>query len=472
MLTENQLHPYQRKAVDHAMTHEQCAFWLFLGAGKTVSALTAIVNRQDRLEVQRVLIIAPLRVAQAVWMQEAAKWAHTQHLTFSLIHGNAPARERALNMQVDVYIINYEGVAWLARLLHDKYISQEKNPPFNMVIFDEVSKLKNAKSQRHKALREFVNYFPYRIGLTATPASNGLKDVFGQYLALDSGSRLGVSEYQFKQEFFDSTGYGGYGLSLKVGADERIKEAIADITLQMDVNDYLTLPPVTFNDIIIKLPAKVQQQYEKMEKEFFCLLDDGEQIEISNAAALSTKCLQMASGAMYTEPGSPQWSHVHDAKLDALEDIVEEAGHNPILLMYQFIHDRERIMKKFPQAEFIKSGMSNKKVADIIERWNRGEIEILIGHAASMGHGLNLQDAPDSMIVWFGLPWSLELYAQANGRIAERQGVKHHVVINRLLMDNTLDMAVELALSEKAVTEADLRKAVGDYRKQKLGVDI
>jgi SNF2 family DNA or RNA helicase len=336
-----------------------------------------------------------------------------------------------------------------------------------MLIMDEISKLKNAQAKRHKALMKFVNAFPYRMGLTATPASNGYKDLFGQYLALDNGIRLGFKEQYFKDKFFNKTGYMGYDIKLKSGSEKSIQASIADITLQMNAEDYLKLPPVTYNDIIVELPFKAREQYEQMEKELFLQFDNGDVAEITNMAALSNKCLQVANGAAYLYSGEKQWSHVHDSKMDALEDIVEASGHNPLLVLNQYQHDRERILKKFPQAVTLKGGMSAKKLADTIAAWNRGEIEMLVGHAASMGHGLNLQGAAGAMIIWFGLPWSLELYLQANARV-HRQGVTHHVVINRILAHNTVDQAVSIALAGKAQTENDMRNAVAQYRSQKL----
>ena len=469
MLTPANFHNYQVKAFNHSMEHYNSMLWLFLGSGKTSVSLTTVVERMDNFQVYGTLVVAPLRVAQSVWEPEARKWSHTQHLSFNFIHGEECEKIRALNVPADIYVINYEGLMWLSEHLTEHYLKRGLRPPFNMLIADEVTKLKNAQSLRHEALRTFLLQMPYRMGLTATPASNGYKDLFGQYLAIDAGERLGLVEKDYKDKFFNKCGYMNKDIELRTDSKDMILEQISDITLQMNAEDYLELPPVTFNDVYIPMEGRARQQYEKMERDLFIELDSGVNVEIANAAGLTNKLLQFSNGAIYLNPGEPEWSQVHKLKLDALDDIIEEAGHNPVLCFYQFQHDRQRIMKKYPHAEFIKSGMPKTQVNDIINRWNAGLIELLIGHGQSLAYGLNLQKAFGSMIVWFGLPWSLEVYLQANARIA-RQGVGHHVVINRLIMQFTMDEAVAIALRNKAETENDLRQSVAEYRKIKLGL--
>ncbi len=471
MLTPANFHNYQKKGIAHSMDYIQSMLWLFLGAGKTVVSLTAIQERMDRGQVYGTLVIGPLWVVKTVWEEQINTWSHTRHLKSKLIHGSAETKIRAIDMKrpkPDVYLINYEGLPWLADYLVSEYLSKGKPLPFNMIVADEVTNLKNAQTLRHTQIRKFLQWCPYRIGLSATPASNGYKDLFGQYLAIDGGQRLGLVEKDFRQEYFTPTGYMGKDVKLKGTGKDRLLSSISDMTLQMDVDDYLKLPPVTYQDVWIPMEGQARKRYEKMEKELFVELDHNDNVEIANASGLSNKCLQFSSGAVYLTPGETPWAQVHKLKVDALADLVGDAGHNPVLVFYQFRHDRERILKKFPNAEFIVSSFSDKKANDIINRWNAGLIEMLIGHPGSMGHGLNLQGCPDSTIVWFGLPWRLDYYLQANGRIAKRQGVKHHVVVTRLLMIDTLDEAVAIAIKGKAETEDDLRKSVGEYRKNKL----
>lgn len=466
MLTPNHFHNYQVKAINHGIEHDQSMFWLDLGLGKTVSSLTVMNERIDRCQVYGVLVVAPLRVVQTVWENEAKKWTHTESLTFSNVFGSKKKREDGIKQCADVYLTNYESLTWLTDHLVEKYLSIGKPLPFNMVVFDEVTKMKNGQTNRHKAFRKILPHIQYRLGLTGTPASNGYKDLFGQYLAIDDGLRLGRSVTHFKNLFFDKTGYMGYELKLKTGADTSIQSAISDITLQMDAKDYLELPEVMFNDIPVYMNSKARDKYERLEKDMFLQMDSGAEVEAFNAAALTNKCLQAAAGAIYTNKETRDWEVIHNDKLDALESVIEEAGGNPILCFYQFQHDMHRILKRFPDAVYIKSGMNSKKVVEIVNRWNNGEIPLLLGHPASMSHGLNLQKAMHSQMVWYGLNWSLELYLQANGRI-NRQGVQHGVIINRLITQGTLDEAVADALENKATTQQELRQSIQRYRVNK-----
>ena len=466
MLTKDNLHHYQARTVKHLLAFNQAMVWQDMGMGKTTTTLTTITERIDRMEVYGVLVIGPLRVVQSVWQQEAEKWQHTKHLTFSFVHGNEAEKVRKINMKADVYLVNYEGLGWLSDYLCDEYLAKGKYLPFNMIVVDEVSKLKNVGTSRHKAYRKICQYAPYRIGLTGTPINQGLKTLFGQFLAIDMGERLGVSERHFKQKYFNETGYMGYTLSEKDGAQQAILEAVSDITLQMKASDYLELPPVVINDIAVPLTPALQAKYDKLEKVLFVTLDEEDKtIEAVSMAALSIKLRQFVCGSSFTDPEDPRWMKIHDLKLDALDDIIEESAGAPVLCFYQFTHERDRILKRYKKAEFFKSGMGEEKTNDIISRWNNNEIPLLIAHPQSSGFGLNLQYAKQASIVWTGLPWSLEQYLQANARIAGRQGVEHTVVIHRLLCPNTIDEAV--ALSLKAVTESDMRDAVAEYRKRK-----
>lgn len=473
MLTPAHLHQYQQVAYQHQLQNPFSMLWLGMGLGKTITTLTTIEERMDRCEVYGVLIIAPVRVCQTVWEQEARKWAHTKHLKFSPIYGPDRSRRRwNLARRADVYLLNYENLPWLVSVMESEYLGRGRVMPFNMVVYDEVSKLKTKMTARHTALRKILPWLPYRTGLTGTPASNGYKDLFGQYLALDSGARLGTSVTAFKQTLymeehnpFKETRFGDGTPCEK--AYPIIHAAIADITLQMDSRDYLDMPDCVYNQIWVEMPAEAMERYQQLETEMFMELDSGNVIEVFNAGAKTGKCLQAANGAVYIEPGQPDWDYLHDAKLDALEDIVEEAGGDPILLLYQYKHDRERIRKRFPDVREFKSGMSTEATLALVADWNAGRVPILMGHPASMGHGLNLAQG-GCTVVWFGLNWSLELYEQANARV-DRQGQQRPVRIHQILTQGTMDHAQLIAINSKASTQAGLMEAVSAYREQKQG---
>ena len=439
-----------------------------MGLGKTAVTLTNIVNRQDRCQVYGTLVVAPLRVIQTVWRQEASKWEHTKHLRFSLIHGKPNQRSLAFARNADVYLVNYEGLRWLSQQLVHHYLSKGRYLPFNQIIFDEVSKLKDHTTARHKALRDLLPFCPYRIGLTGTPAANGYWDLFGQFLAVDLGARLGTSRSDFAKQYFQEHGWGmGSRYEVYPGAEKRIQELIGDITLQMSAADYLELPPVMVNDVYIDLPSRARAQYEKLEREMFLELDSGTEVEVFNAAALTNKCLQAANGALYTRTGGP-WEELHTAKLEAFDDIIEEAGGKPLLAAYSFRHDAKRIEDRYVNVEHLSSKLGTWRTTELIDRWNAGRVPMLMGHPASMGHGLNLQQGSDTL-VWFGLPWSLELYQQTIDRLAG--GLRRHrpVMVHRILARNTTDEAVKAALEAKATTQQDLKAALNEYRRRKTG---
>lgn len=460
LLSRWDLHEYQVEAIRHQLAHPESMLWLDMGLGKSIIQLTAIAERMDQMLTFGTLIVAPLRVCQTVWQQEAKKWEHTQHLTFSRVTGKVNDRERALRTNADVYLLNYENVPWFVDRVKAIYLAKGMYPPFDAIVFDEVTKMKDASTKRHKALRDLLPYTRFRTGLTGTPASNGYKDLFGQYLAVDMGTRLGHSQREFKDNHCYATGFGGFQIGVTSTSEKIIQETIADITLQMNSADYLDLPKVTVNDLWVDLTPVALQQYKDLEDNMFIELDEVA-IEVFNAAAMTNKCLQAANGALYTETG--EWEFFHDEKIHVLDDIIEEAGGQPVLLCYEFRSDLERIMERFPNAVHLGGTMSDAKLEDIMARWNAGEIPLMVGHPASMGHGLNLQYGGHTL-VWFGLNWSLDLYLQANARV-DRQGQTKSVVMHRILTRNTLDEAVSQALQSKATTQSHLRSAIEDYRR-------
>ena len=437
--------------------------WLDMGLGKTIITLTALVERINYMQVYGTLIIAPLRVCQTVWMQEAANWSHTRHLRFRLIHGDKFHRDSASRTWADVWLINYENLPWFVDNMQAYYLSRGKYLPFNNIVIDEISKMKDPNSKRFGALNQILPYIPYRTGLTGTPAANGYKDLFGQYLAIDDGQRLGHNITSFNQQYCEQVGYGYSKYEVKEELNATIEAAVADITISMDRRDYLDLPDVIVNDIWVDMPPKSMAAYKKLEDEMWIELESGVEIEVANAAAKCNKCLQAANGALYIEPGLRDWDVLHDAKLDALEDVLEEAAGKPVLLCYEFQHDLERIMKKFKKARAFTGGMSLAQINALMSDWNAGKIPLLCGHPASMGHGLNLQHGGHIM-VWYGLNWSLDLYQQANARL-DRQGQKHPVQIHRLLTRGTLDHVQSDRLASKDVAQQGLREAIESYRK-------
>jgi SNF2 family DNA or RNA helicase len=456
MKAKDLLHRYQVRGVQHIKNNLACALWMDIGTGKTITSLTAIEDLMDAGEIYGALVVAPLRICQSVWMQEAKEWRHTTRLTFSLIHGKPQDRIAALRRKAFIYLVNYENLPWLSDKLVEKYLSRGKHLPFNMVIFDEVSKMSNSTSKRVKAFLRLLPYTMRRTGLTGTPATNGLTKLHGQYLTLDGGVRLGRYKTHFESRYFESD-YMGYKLVPKPGAEEEIKNAIKDITYTVDAKDYLELPEKTVVDIPIELPDEARSTYDEMEEEFFTEIA-GEEIEAFNAAAKSTKCLQICNGAVYTDK-TGSFTEVHDSKLEALGDIIEEMAGRPLLVCYSFRSDAERIKRRFKFAMDVRE----KPADEIVSAWNQGEIPLLIGHPASMGHGLNLQYGGHH-IVWFGLPWDLELYDQAIGRL-DRQGQKYPVFIHRLLAEDTMeDKVVKGVLAHKGNIQKALREAVKQYQ--------
>ena len=481
LLKPQQLHEYQRECVLHQLQQDNSMLWLQMGLGKTPITLTSIVDRMRSGRVKKVLIFGPLRVIQSVWAREARKWEHTKHLRFSIMHGSADKRLRALFTDADIYLINYENMNWLAETLTHYYLSRDKALPFEMVVYDEVSKLKNSTSMRmtggtrdrtdrhgetHKikriGWRKLIPHIPITTGLTGTPASNGYLDLHGQYLAIDGGKRLGQYITHFKNDYFQSD-YMGWSYSPTELGKAKIEELINDITIKMDAKDYLDMPAVQTVNLMVDLPPAARKWYQEVEKDMFTQLDNGSEIEVFSRASVSNKCLQFCNGSPYL-PDSSDYEVVHDAKLDALESVIEEAGGQPVLCSYSFKSDAERIMKKFKSLKPVNlTATPSSETENIINQWNEGKIKLMIGHPASMGHGIDgLQDS-GAILVWFGMNWSLELYEQMNGRL-DRQGQKRPVSIIRILCRDTIDLAVADAIERKTDDQNGLKSALQRYR--------
>lgn len=441
-------HKYQELAEEHIYRTPRCGLFLEMGLGKTVVTLTAIENLiYDRFEIQKALVIAPLRVAEDTWSRESEKWDHLKHLRISKILGTPQQRRKVLATDADIYIINRENVTWLC----DELSQIGNGWDFDMTVIDELSSFKSPKAQRFRSLRKYITRSSRVIGLTGTPSPNGLIDLWSQIYLLDSGERLGKTVSGFRERYFvpnqrNQTTIFNY--KPKPEAETAINEKIADICISMKAEDWLDMPERIDSIQTVKFAPKEMAAYEKFEREQYMQFLQGE-VTAASAAALTGKLLQFSNGAMYLPDGS--YVKTSEKKLDMLEEIVEAAAGKPILCFYSFKHDMERIQERFPDAVKLKN-------SDDIETWNNGEISMLLAHPAGAGHGLNLQ-AGGHIIIWFGLTWSLELYQQANARLY-RQGQKDSVIIHHLLTEDTMDSHVLASLQGKREVQDDLMEAL------------
>ncbi|MBC1605675.1 DEAD/DEAH box helicase [Listeria rocourtiae] len=440
-------HDYQDFAIRKILVSPKCGLFLDMGMGKTVSSLTAIVELMyNHFEVSKVLVIAPLRVAEDTWSRETEKWAHTQFLQVSKILGTEKQRERALKEQADIYVTNRENITWLVDRLG-------KHWDFDMVVVDEFSSFKNNKSQRFKALRKVLPKINRLIGLTGTPAPNTLLDLWPQIYLLDQGERLGKTKRIYQDRYFSPGARNGHVIfdwRLREGAEAAIHKRISDICISMKAEDWLEMPERIDNVIAIQLPKKARQQYTELEKELIIELENAD-VVADSAAVLSNKLLQMCNGAIYDEFG--EYQEIHDRKLAALADVIEESNGQPVLVFYNYKHDEARILKYLKK--YKPERLTDSKS---IKKWNDGKTSVLIAHPASAGHGLNLQDG-GHIIVWFGMTWSLELYQQANARLF-RQGQDKSVIVHHIIADKTLDEKVVQALGNKKIGQDALLEAV------------
>lgn len=438
-------HNYQKYAAEFIENHKTAAIFLDMGLGKTIITLTAINNLCfDTFEVQKVLVIAPLRVARDTWSAEIEKWEHLKHLKYSIVIGTETERLAALNTPADIYIINRENVVWLV---------EDSGFPFDfdMVVIDELSSFKSHRSKRFKSLMKVRPVIKRMVGLTGTPSSNGLMDLWAEFKLLDMGKRLGRFITHYRDEFFCPDKRNGqviFSYKPKDGAEDEIYKRISDITISMKAAEHLKMPDCVMNTVSVNLSEKEMKMYKALKTDLVLSVGNRE-IDAVNAGALSNKLSQMANGAVYDE--NKTYIEIHSCKLDALEDLIEQANGKPVLVAYWFKHDFERIQKRF-DVRVIKS---SKDIAD----WNSGKISIGIIHPASAGHGLNLQSG-GSTLIWFGLTWSLELYRQTNARLW-RQGQKSDVVIiHHIITKGTIDEHIMRALQNKEKTQSDLIDAV------------
>ena len=442
-------HNYQNYAKDFILAHKVSALFLDCGLGKTITTLTAINELMyDSFEISKVLIIAPLRVAQSTWKDEIEKWDHLNLLRYSIVVGDEKERLKALKQNSDIYIINRENVDWLVTKSGIDF-------NFDMLVIDELSSFKSHTSKRFKSLLKIRPYFERVVGLTGTPSSNGLMDLWAEFRVLDLGERLGRYITHYRNEYFLPDKRNGaviFSYKPQLNAEERIYRRLADMTISMKSTEYLKMPELILNELEINLDEEDQMKYKKFKKEMVMTIQEKE-IDAINAASLSNKLIQLANGSIYDE--DKKFYEVHNKKLDKLEEIIESANGKPVLVAYWFKADKERIEKRFKVREI--------KTADDIKQWNMGMINLALIHPASAGHGLNLQSG-GSTLVWFSLTWSLELYQQTNARLY-RQGQKDTVVIHHLITKNTIDENIMKSLKRKDKTQEALMRAV----KAKIG---
>lgn len=426
-------HNYQRYATDFIINHPVSAVLLEMGLGKSVISLSAINELMlDYFDVSRTLVIAPLRVANSTWPDEIKKWDHLKHLNYSVVIGSKKERLDALGKPAHIYLINRENVDWL---INKSGISWK----FDMVVIDELSSFKSYQAKRFKSLLKVRPKIKRIVGLTGTPSSNGLMDLWAEFRLLDMGERLGRYITYYRQNFFVPDKRNQqmiFSYKPKDGAEKKIYSLISDIAISMKSKDFLKMPECVMNEVVVSLSDKEQKLYDSLKQDMVLSLEENE-IDAINAAALSNKLLQMSNGAVYND--DKESLHIHDRKLDALEDLIEGANGKPVLVAYWFKHDLEKIKDRFDVREI--------KSAKDISDWNEGRIPVALIHPASAGHGLNLQ-AGGSTLIWFGLTWSLELYQQTNARLY-RQGQDSTVVIHHILTKGTIDEDVMKALKAK-----------------------
>lgn len=449
-MAEFRPHPYQSYAIDRIMNQANVGLFQDMGMGKTIITLTAIDRLIHEVEiVKRVLIIAPKKVAEATWQAEAAKWDHLHRLTFATALGSAKEREAAIDARAEITIINRENVVWLVEHFGLCW-------PWDMVVVDESSSFKSPSAQRFKALKRMLPRIRSMVILTGTPAPNGIEDLWAQVYLLDRGERLGRYITHYRERYFDYNPW-RHEYVPKAGAFEAVQAKISDICVSMKASDWLQLPELVVHDMPVKLDPFAEELYRRMEREMVMEVGEDEEISATSAAALTNKLLQLCGGAVYDENGATHY--VHDAKLDALDELIESLNGEHVLLFYGYRQELPMILSRLhdrnPKGWQRVRMLENSADADA---WNRGEVDVLLAHPASCAYGLNLQDGGHH-VIWYTLTWSLELYQQANARL-HRQGQEKPVIVHRLLVQGGVDEDVAKALEGKDETQAALIEAL------------
>lgn len=455
-------HKYQLTAINHVINVPKCGLFLDMGLGKTVSTLTAIKElKYNRFQVNKVLIIAPKKVAEGTWSKEKDKWNHTKDFRVSLVLGSQQKRIKALSVNADLYIINRENIPWLVDYLRNDWY-------FDTVVIDESSSFKNSRSKRFKALKMILPKINRLIELTGTPSPNGVEDLWAQIYLLDQGTRLEKYITHFRAKYMEPNKRNRsqiFDYKIKDGVYDSIINKISDICISMKSEDYLELPDLSYNEIPVILNDKARRDYDKMERDFVLELEGAEdEITAVNAAALSNKLLQISNGAVYDSSGI--YTEVHDAKIEAFLELVERLQGKSLLVFYNFQHDRDRIKRALEKSDLV---VKELKTTQDEDDWNAGKIDILLTHPASAAYGLNLQEGGNH-VCWFGLSWNLEHYQQANKRL-HRQGQKEKVIIHHLVTQGTRDEDVMRALDNKAGVQEEIMQSLkARIKKVKEGV--
>ena len=448
-------HEYQKKAVKFLVSNGSGQLWLDPGLGKTSITLEAFKILKQAGAVKKALIVAPLRPAYAVWPEEIKKWDNFASISITVIHG--PNKDKSIEDMSDIHVINFEGLQWLAKVLNGKPF------PYDMLVVDEISYLKNTRTERFKSLAVFLDRFKRRFGLTGSPAPNSLLDVFGPQLVIDRGATFGRFITHFRTNYFYQTGFGGYTWALKENSADTIYSLLADKVLRMKAEDYLDMPELLLNRVYVDLPKAARAVYKELEDKLLIEFESN-QVTATNAAVAVGKCQQIANGAVYIDGNEREIKEIHEEKLNAVEELVEGLNGKPCIIGYHFRHDLQRLKKLVPHAPHIGSGSTGKEMQAVIDKWNNGEYPVLLAHPQSAGHGLNLQGAGHA-VIWFSNTWSLEIYEQFIRRLW-RQGQRNNIVVHQIIAKDTIDEAIVAAISSKDKTQQALMDAVRDYTKK------
>lgn len=484
--------PYQLEGAQFLLEHAAAGLFLDPGLRKTSITLAAVKVLLKEKLLRRVLVIAPLRVCYSVWPKEVKKWKDFEHLRVEILHGKD--REEALRRDADLYVVNPEGLEWLLGVTKEKVTTKHRDGTTSTknilkydltrfkllsadtLVVDEVSKFKHPQSARFQMLKYVLTKFDRRWGLTGSPASNGLLDLFGVMYVIDLGRALGQYITHYRSAYFMPTGFGGYTWVLQPGGKEAIYERIAPSVFRLADEDYLKLPKLVENIIKLELPPKVRKMYDELEEEFFTQLDEGI-ITAANAGAASTKLAQIANGGLFLQQevddlcrkvGKREWVNLHEEKVNAVLDLLEELGGAPALIAYDFEHDLDRLLQALGKdTPYIGSGVSAKKSDTIVDAWNRGELSALLGHPASMAHGLNMQDGNAQHVILHSMLWDYELYDQLIRRLRRSGNKADRVFVHHIVMRDTIDEAKLLAMRRKKNDQGGLMDAMKEYSKQR-----
>lgn len=463
MLQRKDMRSYQRRATDFIKRNTRSGLFMDMGLGKTVSTLTAVDDLQSRGVVDRALVVAPLRPAQGVWRQEARKWGHLKHMTFKMLTGNERQRTLALTSQAQVHIINVENLVWLLRLLRAR--ARKHGWPYDMLILDESSLFKTPSSKRFGALRYQLKRFARRVILTGTPRPKSLLDLWSQIFVLDEGMRLGEKVDRYRTRFFTTSGFKGHGYTADEGAEETIMSLISPLILTLRAEDWLDLPPTLEQTVYVDLPVAARNMYRQLEKDMFLQMENG-RAEALSAASLSSKCWQMANGALILEDefGAKTWQAVHDAKLKALQEVIDGTGGN-MLVAYWFKHDLARLKSAYPKAPCVADCKNERALNRLQDAWNAGEHPVMFVHPQGAGHGLNFQHG-GNVLTFFSMLWGREAFSQVKERIgASRQvGLRDHVSYKYIVARDTVDEVMVATQAQRHHDERRFIRMLKEYR--------